>query len=108
LEFAQGPFFPRCRKGRKSFEKPWQKAATRFTAAPVPGALDNRAIMKFDSLESTKHFTGEDYERSYVPCEARAVPRTARRVIATLRHQRTHYLVSIQKWQISRKIQAGG
>lgn len=30
-------------------------------------------IMQFDSLESVKHFAGEDYERSHVPEKARQV-----------------------------------
>lgn len=30
-------------------------------------------IMQFDSLESVKQFTGEDYEIAYVPGKARAV-----------------------------------
>lgn len=30
-------------------------------------------IMRFDSLDAVKQFTGEDYERSYVPEKARKV-----------------------------------
>lgn len=30
-------------------------------------------VMRFDSIESVKAFTGEDYERSFVPPQARAV-----------------------------------
>lgn len=33
-------------------------------------------VMRFDSLDAIKNFTGEDYERAHVPPQARAVPRS--------------------------------
>jgi antibiotic biosynthesis monooxygenase (ABM) superfamily enzyme len=37
------------------------------------GEVEFVTIMRFDSLEAVKALTGEDYERSFVPPQARAV-----------------------------------
>lgn len=39
----------------------------------VEDGVEFVTIMWFDSLDDVKAFQGEDYERSYVPAEARAV-----------------------------------
>lgn len=40
---------------------------------PLKDEVEFITIMWFDSLEKIKAFTGEDYETSHVPAEARAV-----------------------------------
>jgi heme-degrading monooxygenase HmoA len=37
------------------------------------GEVEFVTIMRFDSLEAVKAFTGDDYERAFVPPQARAV-----------------------------------
>ena len=37
------------------------------------GEVEFVTIMRFDSIDAVKAFTGEDYERSFVPPQARAV-----------------------------------
>jgi heme-degrading monooxygenase HmoA len=34
---------------------------------PLEGEVEFVTIMRFDSLEAVKRFSGEDYERAYVP-----------------------------------------
>ena len=40
---------------------------------PVGDEVEFVTIMRFDSIDAVKAFTGEDYERSFVPPQARAV-----------------------------------
>jgi len=45
-------------------------------------------IMSFDSWEAVKRFSGEDYERAYVPPKAKEVLAEVRGALAALRGQR--------------------
>ena len=40
---------------------------------PAEGEVEFVTIMTFDSWESVRAFSGEDYEKAYVPPQARAV-----------------------------------
>jgi antibiotic biosynthesis monooxygenase (ABM) superfamily enzyme len=39
----------------------------------VAGEVEFATIMRFDSLDNVKAFVGDDYERAFVPPQARAV-----------------------------------
>ena len=45
----------------------------RLLRRPVDGEVEFITMMEFDSWGSVKQFAGEDYERAYVPPEAREV-----------------------------------
>ena len=47
-------------------------------------------IMRFDSLESIRAFTGEDYETAYVPA-------SARKVLARFDQRAQHYEIRVER-----------
>ena len=49
------------------------KAIQLFRRAIEDGEVEFITIMRFGSWEAVKEFGGDDYERAYVPAEARAV-----------------------------------
>ena len=59
---------------------------------PLDGEVEFITVMRFDSLEAVKSFTGEDYEVAYVPAAARKVLKRfdARSQHYELRESRAH------------------
>ena len=59
---------------------------------PLDGEVEFVTMMRFDSIDAVKSFTGEDYEVAYVPDTARKVLKRfdARSQHYELRETRTH------------------
>lgn len=59
---------------------------------PLDGEVEFVTLMRFDSVEDVKSFTGEDYEAAYVPDAARKVLKRfdARSQHYDLRESRSH------------------